>query len=63
MQTAQAPAVSRPTDTLIAPTFVKVGLPENLRSAVDSYAEVVGLSRSAILRIAVAEFFRGRPTI
>lgn len=42
---------------LTPPTRLTVHIPDNLRALVDDYATVVGLSRGAIIRIAVAEFF------
>jgi hypothetical protein len=41
----------------IPPTRVVVSLPENLRVRMDEYAYLVGLSRSSIVRIALAQFF------
>lgn len=42
---------------LTPPTRLSVHIPDNLRALVDDYAAVVGLSRGAIVRIAIAEFF------
>lgn len=39
------------------PTRMWVSLPDNMRGAVDAYADSVGLSRSSVIRIAVANFF------
>jgi hypothetical protein len=41
----------------IPPTRVLVSVPENLRVRMDEYAYLVGLSRSSIVRIALAQFF------
>jgi hypothetical protein len=41
----------------IPPTRVVVSLPENIRIRMDEYAYLVGLSRSSIVRIALAQFF------
>lgn len=39
------------------PTRMWVSLPDNMRDSVDAYAQSVGLSRSSVIRIAVANFF------